>query len=210
MSLPGMSPYVQLDGPDGCGKSSQAEALCAWLRTMGHQVLHVREPGSTPVGEALRHLLLSPLTGELQAITEVLLFSAARGELVHQQIAPARARGEIVVAERGYLSTVVYQALAMQPGLAVDWVFDLTRRVHGGCLPDAVFVLDVPSAVAMDRRRARANDRIELRSVAYHERVRAGFVQAATLERRALVVDAARPFLAVQEDLRAHLLRMLP
>ena len=158
-----MSLYVQLDGPDGCGKSSQAAALVGWLQAAGHAALHVREPGSTPVGEALRQLLLSPATGELQAITEALLFSAARAELVAQQVAPALARGSIVVAERGYLSTLVYQALATEPGLDVAWVLDLTRRVHGACLPDVVFVLDVGAAVATMRRASRTHDRIEAR-----------------------------------------------
>lgn len=200
-----MSLYVQLDGPDGCGKSSQAAALVGWLQAAGHAALHVREPGSTPVGEALRQLLLSPATGELQAITEALLFSAARVELVAQQVAPALARGSIVVAERGYLSTLVYQALATRPGLDVAWVLDLTRRVHGACLPDVVFVLDVGAAVATTRRASRASDRIEARDADYHERVRAGFVRATQLEPRARLVDAERPFAMVQEELRRQL-----
>ena len=205
-----MSLYVQLDGPDGCGKSSQAAALAQWLREAGRAVQHVREPGSTPVGEALRTLLLSPATGHLQPVTEALLFSAARAELVAQQIAPALARGECVVAERGYLSTLVYQALATTPGLDVDWVFDVTRRVHGPCLPDVVFVLDVAADVAAQRRSARHQDRIEARPFAYHERVRAGYRRAAALDPRALLVDAAQTFDAVQAQLRAAVARLLP
>jgi dTMP kinase len=205
-----VSVYVQIDGADGCGKSSQAAALVGWLRAQARAVLHVREPGSTPVGEALRRLLLSPATGNLQPVTEALLFSAARAELVAQQIAPALARGECVVAERGYLSTVVYQALAATPALAADWVFDLTRRVHGSCLPDAVLVLDVAADVAAARRSDRAADRIEARPFPYHERVRAGFQRAVALEPRARLVDAGRPFDAVQADLRAIVARLLP
>jgi dTMP kinase len=205
-----VSLYVQVDGADGCGKSSQSTALVEWLRAQSRAVLHVREPGSTPVGEALRLLLLSPSTGHLQPVTEALLFAAARAELVAQQIAPARARGECVVAERGYLSTVVYQALATAPGLDVDWVFDLTRRVHGPCLPDLVLVLDVAADVAAARRAHRQQDRIEARPAAYHERVRAGFRRAAALEQRALLVDAGRPFDVVQAELRAAVARLLP
>jgi dTMP kinase len=204
-----LSVYVQLDGPDGCGKSAQAEALAAWLRERGHTVLHVREPGSTPVGEALRQLLLARQTGELQPVTEALLFAAARAELVAQHVAPALARGEHVVAERGYLSTLVYQALAPQPGLDPAWVFDLTRRVHGACLPDVVFVLDVSFATSQARRRARAADRIEARGADYHRRVRDGYLHAARLDARARVVDAEPPFVAVQERLRAELARWL-
>lgn len=204
-----MSVYVQLDGPDGCGKSSQALALVEWLRAQGRETLHVREPGSTPVGEALRNLLLSPATGHLQPVTEALLFSAARAELVAQQVAPALARGVVVVAERGYLSTLVYQALATAPGLSPQWVFDVTRAVHGACLPDVVFVLDVGADVALARRAARASDRIEARPAEYHARVREGYRRAAALDPRAQLLDAGRPFDAVQQDLRAALARLL-
>lgn len=202
--------YVVLDGPDGCGKSSQAVALAAWLRDRGHAVVHVREPGSTPVGEALRQLLLSPSTGELQPITEALLFSAARAELVANVIAPAVRRGEVVVAERCYLSTVVYQALALPGGLDVDQVFDVTRAVHGAHLPDAIFVLDVPAEVARTRRRSRREDRIEARGGDYHQRVRQGFLRACELEVRAHRIDAGAAFDAVQAELRAAMARLLP
>lgn len=204
-----MSVYVQLDGPDGCGKSSQAQALAAFLQTQGRAVRHVREPGSTPVGEALRQLLLAPTTGELQPVSEALLFSAARAELVAQHIAPALARGEIVVAERGFLSTLVYQALATQPGLPVDWVLDLTRRVHGAWLPHVVFVLDVSPATSRLRRRSRTDDRIEARSADYHERVRTGFQRAVAIEPRARLVDAERPFEVVQQELRTGVAELL-
>jgi dTMP kinase len=203
--------YLVLDGPDGCGKTAQARELCAWLRERGLKVLHVREPGSTPVGEALRQLLLSPRTGHLQAITEALLFSAARAELVANAVAPALAAGQWVVAERCYLSTVVYQGLALpEARLDVDWLFDLTRRVHGPCLPERIFVLDVPAVVARARRQARSDDRIEQRPAEYHERVRHGFLAAAAREVRAVVVDAGWPFATVQANLRAQLAELLP
>ncbi|MGB3966024.1 MAG: dTMP kinase, partial [Planctomycetota bacterium] len=162
-----MTGYVVLDGADGCGKSSHARALCEWLGGRGQRPLHVREPGSTPVGEALRQLLLAPRTGELRPVTEALLFSAARAETVQQIVAPALQRGEFVVAERGWLSTLVYQGFAPQPGLDLDWLLDLTRRVHGATLPDRVFVLDLPPGVAATRRAARAHDRFESRPADY-------------------------------------------
>lgn len=208
-----MSLYVALDGPDGCGKSSQAAALAAFLQQNGHDALHVREPGSTPVGEALRELLLSNDTGELQPITEVLLFSAARSELVQRVVAPALRAGRVVVAERCYLSTAVYQLLASEPpasALQLAWFEDLTRRVHGAHLPDAIFVLDVSAEVSAQRRGERTDDRIEARGDAFHRRVRDGFLAAADREPRAVVVDATRPFDDVQAALRAELQRRLP
>ena len=207
------APYVALDGPDGCGKSSQATMLVAWLSAEGADVVHVREPGSTPVGEALRDLLLSKETGELQAISEVLLFSAARAELMQRVIAPARAAGTIVVAERCYLSTAVYQILAPEqpaPGvLDARWFEDLTRRVHGACLPDRIFVLDVPAEVSMQRRGNRVDDRIEARGEQYHRRVRDGYLLAAEREPRAEVIDASQHFDLVQEQLRDGIRRLL-
>lgn len=197
-----MSLYLALDGPDGCGKSSQAKALCEWLRDAGYDPLHVREPGSTPVGEALRQLLLSPATGHLSVVSEVLLFSAARAELVHNVIAPGLAAGKVVVAERCYLSTLVYQVLASPSSLDAAWFFELTRRVHGACLPDAIYLLDVPPAVGRARRSSRTEDRIEARGADYEERVRAGFRRAQQLEVRAHCIDAAWPFAVVQADLR--------
>lgn len=224
-----MSLYVALDGPDGCGKSVQSQQLVAWLREQGHDALHVREPGSTPVGEALRGLLLAKSTGELAALTEVLLFSAARAELVRNVIAPALAAGRVVVAERCYLSTLVYQLLApaavpagepaacsepvaVGPGQTADvaWFFDLVRRVHGATLPDTIFLLDVPPPVSLARRAQRVDDRIEARGVAFAVAVRDGFRRAARLDVRAVPIDAAWPLASVQASLRAHLQRRLP
>ena len=208
-----MSAYVALDGPDGCGKTTQTAALVEWLRAGGHTVQHVREPGSTPVGEALRELLLSPDTGELRAISEALLFSAARAELVARVIRPALQRGEVVVAERCFLSTAVYQVLAgtdeHRGALEPRWFDDLTRRVHGDCLPQAIFVLDLPAEAAAHRRRARHADRIEARGPAYHDRVRQGFVTAARREPRARLFDASRSFGEVQAALRAAMTTLL-
>jgi dTMP kinase len=185
----------------------------AWLEGDGVDVVHVREPGSTPVGEALRDLLLSNATGDLQPITEVLLFSAARAELMQRVIAPARERGAVVVAERCYLSTAVYQILATenpQPGvLDARWFDDLTRRVHGSCLPDAVFVLDVSAEVSADRRGSRIDDRIEARGDLYHRRVRDGYLLAAEREPRAMVFDSTQPFDVVQDQLRTVVRGML-
>jgi dTMP kinase len=202
--------YVALDGPDGCGKSTQAAALATWLEAEGADVLHVREPGSTPVGEALRALLLSTETGDLLPITEALLFSAARAELAHRVVAPALAAGRVVVAERCYLSTAVYQLLAAdraaRAGMDLSWFEDLTRRVQGACLPDTIFVLDVPDDVSARRRGRRTDpaDRIEGREDAFHQRVREGYLAAAAREPRAVVLDAARSFDELQAELRAR------
>ncbi|HEB51953.1 MAG TPA: hypothetical protein ENI87_01730, partial [bacterium] len=137
---------------------------------------------------------------------------AGRAELVRRTIAPAVQRGAVVVAERCFLSTAVYQLAAgePQPGvLDIAWFEDLTRRVHGDCLPDAVVILDVPAEVSARRRSGRADDRIEARGEDYHRRVRRGYLQMAEREPRARVVDAAQPFPDVQRQLRELVGRML-
>lgn len=197
-----MSRYFVLEGGDGCGKSSQARALIGWLQAEGRAVLHVREPGSTPVGEALRQLLLAPDTGELRADTEALLFTAARAELVERVIAPALAVGTVVIAERCYLSTLVYQGFAGAGRLDPVWLRDLTARVHGTTMPDRIFVLDVPPDVAAARRTRRRADRFEARGDAFLDEVRRGFLAAGEGDDRIVVVDAAPPFATVRDELR--------
>ncbi len=201
--------YLVLDGPDGGGKSTQSRALVEFLRSRGRKVHHLREPGSTPVGEHLRQLLLSPETGDLQPLSEALLFTAARAELVARVIGPALKRGEVVVAERCFASTLAYQCFASQPGVPLDLVLDLTRRAHGPWLPDAVFVLDCDVATAMRRRSARAKDRIEGRDSGFHERVRQGYLEVARRDPTFCVVDARWPFAAVQATLQQRALRFL-
>lgn len=201
--------YFVLDGPDGGGKSTQARALVEFLRARGRTVQHLREPGSTPVGEGLRQTLLSPATGELLPLTEVLLFTAARAELIARVIGPALQRGEDVVAERCYVSTLAYQCLAHRSGVEFDFVVDLTRRAHGPFLPDAVFVLDVDVATSLQRRSARDKDRFEARDDDFHERVREGYLHVAAQDPTVVVIDARSSFELVQKELQQKALRWL-
>lgn len=205
--------YVVLEGGDGCGKSVQAERLCAWLGRRGTRTLHLREPGSTPVGEALRALLLSPDTGSLTPRTEAWLFSAARAELVARQVRPALADGVVVVVERSFLSTLVYQGMVFEggdaPGIPREELWALARQAHGDCMPDRVFLLDVAPEVAARRRQARTADRIEARQGGFHERVRTAFLELAEAMPLVERVDAGRDLDDVQADLQARVEFML-
>ncbi|MGE3174137.1 MAG: dTMP kinase [Planctomycetota bacterium] len=201
--------YLVLDGPDGGGKSTQAELLTGHLRQLGRTVHHLREPGSTPVGEALRALLLDAATGELLPLSEVLLFTAARAELVARVVAPALHRGDDVVAERCYASTLAYQCVAATPGVDFDWVLDVTRRAHGPWLPDAIYVLDVDVETAKARRSSRAADRFEGRDDAFHQRVRDAYRVVAARDPIVELVDARGAADAVQQDLRGRVQRWL-
>lgn len=172
-----MSFFVALDGPDGCGKSTQARRLVEALRADGRTVLHLREPGSTPFGERLRAALLDPAVGELAPLTEALAFFAARRAMLDEEVGPALARGEIVVAERSFLSTIVYQGSACEErGVEDGLMRGVTEAVHAGCRHDLLVVLDVDPEVAARRAADRDPDRIEARGLEFQKRVRQGFV----------------------------------
>ncbi len=206
-----MRRYVVLDGPDGCGKTAQAQALADWLRANGHDVLHVREPGSTAAAERIRALLLDPATGPLLPASEALLFTAARAELVHGEIVPALAAGRIVVAERCYLSTAVYQGYAPPAERRVELrlLRTLAALAHGEVWPARIFVLDVPLAVARARRSERHADRIEQHGDAYDQRVHDGFRSLASDDPYVELVDASGTFDSVQLALRRRVVALL-
>ena len=207
--------YFVLEGPDGSGKSTQGKHLAEWLRLgQRREVLYLREPGSTPLGEALRALLLDHRSGDLAALTEALLFTAARAEMLRLQVAPALERGEIVLTDRCWLSTLVYQGLAPEDPaerISLDLLRSLQGEAHAGLWPARVFVLDVdPDTAAHRRSQGRPQgDRIESKGDEYLARVRAGFLELARTEPLCDLVDATRSFGAVQQDLRDRVLALL-
>jgi dTMP kinase len=183
--------FLVLEGADGSGKTTQAQRLAARLRALGRVVEAVREPGGTAVGERVRALLLDPAVGEVDAVTEVLLYQAARRRLVVERIRPALEAGHDVVCDRWHYSTTAYQGAG---GGADPAVIRLTTKVAtDGLEPRRALLLDVPDAVATARI-ARPLDRIERRGAEYRRRV------AAELRRlfrsgdpdRYVVVDGAR------------------
>ena len=183
--------YLVLEGPDGCGKSVQSVRLAQWLTANGHEVVCVREPGSTELGEELRGLLLRVREDDLSPVAEALLFTAARREMIDREVAPALRRGAIVVADRCYLSTWVYQGVAGDPErLDLATLRRLTALAHDEVLPDRIFVLDVPVEVSAQRRSDDRPDRIEAKDRAYHERVREGYRRFATSEDNVTLLDA--------------------
>ena len=180
--------FVVLDGIDGCGKSTQAARLVEWLRQRdGAQPLHVREPGSTAVGERVRALLLERGIAIAPA-TETLLFAAARRQLLEECIAPALSAGRPVVCERFHASTFAYQAVAGE--LEEDAVLALLESWATIARPDLELILDLELDQALARRGA-ASDRIEEKSGDYPARVLAGYRRYCERIPRARLVDAA-------------------
>jgi len=193
--------FIVLEGIDGAGKSSQVEPLVAWLREQGRIVTTCRDPGATPVGDAIREILLNRADLHLASTAEMLLYMAARAQLVADVIQPSLARGEWVVSDRYLLANIVYQGHA--GGLAPDAIRQVGAVATAGLEPDLVLVLDVDLETAA-RRLARPLDKLENRGDAFRSRLRAGYLaEAARRPDRIVVVDAAGDPAAVQANLRA-------
>lgn len=183
--------FVSFEGIDGSGKSTQARLLSNALRKRGHDVVDVREPGGTSLGEQVRSLLLDP-DAAITPRTELLLFSAARAQLVAEVIRPALNRGAIVLADRFFDSTTAYQGAGRELA-APDWMAAFQRFVTDDLSPDRTYLVDVPLDVAAARRGDRDADRMERGGDAFYTRVRDGYRQLAEADPgRVLVLDGRR------------------
>jgi len=202
------SRFIVLEGIDGAGKSSQVEPLVAWLRGRGHAVTTCRDPGATAAGDAIRAILLDRHDLQLAPTSEMLLYMAARAQLVSEVIEPSLARGEWVVSDRYLLANVVYQGHA--GGLDPDTIRQVGAVATGGLEPDLVLLLDVDLETAA-RRLARPLDKLENRGDAYRGRLRAGYLaEAARRPDRIAVVDATGDPATVQANLRAAVEHRFP
>lgn len=197
--------FLVIDGPDGAGKTTQAMRIAEYLRARGEEVVTLREPGATPAGEAIRELLLDADT-DVTPLTEMLLYQAARAQVVETVIRPALAQGHSVVLDRYWYSTAAYQAHGL--GLDPASVRHVSAVATGGVEPDHVFFLDLDAEVGLARLGGE-RDRIEGRPLAYHRRVRDGFlVEARALGGRATILDANQPAEDVAAAIRAVLERL--
>ncbi len=192
--------FIVLDGADGCGKTTQAKLLAKALRRRGADLILTHEPGGTPAGQRIRQVLLSPATGELNPLTEALLFCADRAQHVNTLIIPALQAGKTVVCDRFASSTAVYQGFAA--GLGFELVQQLNDIATGGLQPDLLVVLDIDLAHARGRMDPQRLDRIEQYTEDFHERVRQGFIEyTRRLGERAVVIDSNPPIEKVHQDI---------
>lgn len=199
--------FITVEGIDGVGKSTQAALIEAVLDSAGYDVLRLREPGGVKISEQIRAILLDPANAEMGDVCELLLYEAARAQLVHQVIRPALAAGKTVVCDRFYDSTTAYQAFA--DGLDRNMVSQANELAVDGCRPDLTLVFDLPVEDALRRRSGReAEDRLELKGLEFQERVAAGFRAVAADEPdRVRLIDAggsiAEVFSGVAAELRS-------
>jgi dTMP kinase len=201
--------FVALEGGEGAGKTTQLRLLEGWLVEQGHDVVVTREPGATRAGARIRALLLDPASS-LSPRAEALLYAADRAQHVAEVVRPALRRGGVVISDRYVDSSLAYQGAGRE--LERDDVARLSRWATGGLVPDLVVLLDVDPAVGLRRAREQgAPDRIEAESLAFHERVRHGFLDlAAQAPQRYLVVDAAADADVVHAAVRRRLSPLLP
>lgn len=201
MALRGI--FISFEGTEGCGKSTQIHRLALRLQKLGREVVQLREPGGTPIGEMIRHLLkhderASAMTPE----AELLLFAASRAQLVREVIRPGLERGAVVLCDRFHDSTTVYQGVARR--LDADQVAAINRFAIGGTLPDLTLLLDLDAVEGRSRAASRgdAADRMEQEDAEFYEAVRQGYLRlASTHSERVVIIDATGSVEAVEAQI---------
>ncbi|MFM9953171.1 MAG: dTMP kinase [Opitutaceae bacterium] len=195
---------ISFEGSEGSGKSTQIARLAAHFQKTQREVLTTREPGGTEIGEQIRNIIVHNSKGdEMCAETELLLFTAARAQLVREVIAPAIMRGAIVLSDRFLDSSTVYQGIGRN--LAADPVAQINRFAVGNVMPDLTVVIDVPTEVSLARLRQRASDlpdRMERENLEFYTKVREGYlVLARGMPERFLVVDGTKSADAIEKKI---------
>ena len=203
--------FITLEGPEGSGKTSQLPPLAEFLRQQGQAVFTTREPGGTEIGEQVRSVLTNLKNTGMDPRTEILLFCAARAQLVEEVIRPRLRQGEIVLSDRYADATLAYQGYGH--GYDRAMLRQLLNFATGGLWPDLTLLLDIPSEAGLKRKRSAGGEwnRLDAYELAFHKRVRSGYLELARLEPgRWSVIDATLPAEMVQLALRQAILARLP
>ena len=201
--------FLTLEGADGCGKSTKARFLAADLEAMGREVVSLRDPGCTPTSERIREILLDPHGDPLVPECELLLYEAARAQMVRERIIPALERGAVVICDRFCDSTLAYQAYGH--GLDIDLVRRANEIGSVGLVPDRTIVFDMEIEESFERATRHGADRLELEGMPLQERVRAGYAALAKAEpERIRVVWGSGEKAEVYGRMLAELVDILP
>jgi dTMP kinase len=210
-----LSLFITFEGPDGSGKTTQAQLLYEYLQERGYPVFLTREPGGTGIGDQIREVLHSLENTEMLPRTEILLYSASRAQLVGQIIRPHLARGEIVLCDRYADSTLAYQGYGH--GLNLQVLQVITAFATSGLKPDLTIYLDIDVEEGLRRKLAAHQageaewNRMDQQELAFHHRVREGYLQmAAAGPERWVVIEAAQPVDVAQRTIRAKVEAKLP
>jgi len=191
--------FYTFEGSEGCGKSTQSKMLFSYLKSKGLKAIYLREPGGVRVSEMIRGILLNP-KNRISPAAETLLYMAARAQVVEEIIKPALSAGKIVVCDRFMDSTIAYQGYGL--GIAIKLIKSLGNFATQGLAPDLTIFLDLPVKSGL-KHRDDCKDRIERRSVNYHEKVRKGYLALARGEpRRIKIVKVQEDKFKTQEKVR--------
>ena len=208
--------FISLEGIEGSGKTSQINRLTAYFDKRGAPTLVTREPGGTAIGQKVRAILLDPENKDLSYTAELLLYMADRAQHLDEMIKPALAQGKTVICDRYADATVVYQGYAR--GLTPDLMHQLHRLLFDDLKPDLTLLLDLDPQIGLARAwreldsgaRSRREGRFEEEELAFHESVRAGYLELARIDtHRFRIIDASQDEEAVWNDIRQHLDRHL-
>ncbi|MDO9079978.1 MAG: dTMP kinase [Desulfuromonadales bacterium] len=189
-----MAKLITCEGIEGSGKSTQILLLAAHLRRQGREVVVTREPGGCPIADDIRRILLDPSNQQLCPTAELLLYAAARAQHVEEVIRPALAQGALVLCDRYIDATVAYQGFGR--GLDLTLIEELNQVASSGLVPDLTLLFDLPVSTGLGRALARNavtlenEGRFEAESLAFHQRVRDGYMQGASQEKRFSIIDA--------------------
>lgn len=202
--------FITFEGPEGSGKTSQVRLLVEHLMQQGYPILATREPGGTDIGNQVREILTRMENTAMHPRTEILLFLAARAQLVEQCIRPEVAKGTIVLCDRYADSTLAYQGYGH--GVDLSLLRSLLDFATGGLWPDLTLLLDIDSESGLSRKRSGSEwNRLDAYALAFHRRVRQGYLDLARQNpERWVTIDASQPFDAVQSDLRRAIAERLP
>ena len=191
--------FITFEGSEGCGKSTQSKMLFNYLKACGAKVIYLREPGGVKLGEIIRTILLDPKS-KISAQAETLLYMAARAQVVSQIIKPALKAKKIVICDRFLDSTIAYQGYGL--GIDIKLIKSIGNFATGGITPDLTIFLDLPVKNGLKHRMS-CKDRIEQRSMSYHEKVRAGYLALARQEpQRIKIVKVLEDKLKTQNKIR--------
>ncbi|TRZ49085.1 dTMP kinase [bacterium] len=193
--------FITLEGSEGCGKSTQSKLAYAYLKKRGYRVAYLREPGGTEISEKIRKILLDAKNNSMSPACEMLLYTAARAQLVGEVILPALSEGKIVICDRFLDSTLAYQGYGL--GMDIKIIQHLGSIATSGIKPDLTILLDLPVKKGL-KKCGNAKDRIEQRSLEYHLRVRKGYLKLAKNEpRRIRIIKVEKNKSATQRAIRA-------
>lgn len=211
-----MACFITFEGIEGCGKTTQLRLLADDLRSGGHRVTVTREPGGCPIADRVREILLDAANSAMTPLTELLLYAAARSQHVAEVVAPALAAGEIVLCDRFTDATIAYQGYGR--GLDQGVIAELNRLATGAVRPDLTMLVDCPVEIGLGRAMARINnstgareERFELESRQFHQRVRKGYLALAEQEPgRFIVINGAGSIEVTAAAIAAAVLPRLP